>query len=174
MLYLNNITYGKIYNLNGNILLVTNKGVFDLDGKNILGKKILGSIEYKNRLYITTNDGVYAIDNSSHEFVKIRNIDFDIHDNIFYLPEIRKYIYVDYTDGLANIYENDQLIDNKKVFIKLKVLNNDYYMVLGDKILKRKNNQWRTIVTKSGIENIIKKNIDYFADYFSVLIIYIF
>ncbi|SHE81102.1 hypothetical protein SAMN02745164_01189 [Marinitoga hydrogenitolerans DSM 16785] len=167
LLYLENINYGKIFNLSGNILISTNKGIYDLDGKNILKKNILGSLEYKNRLYITTNDGVYAIDNSSYEFIKIKNIDFDIHDNVFYLPEIRKYIYVDYKNGLATVFENKKIIADKTMFISLKVLNNDFYMILGNKILKRKNNKWETIVTKTGLEDILKKNIGYFTDYYS-------
>ncbi|NUU99907.1 hypothetical protein XO12_07310 [Marinitoga sp. 1154] len=167
LLYLENIIYGKIYNLNGNILIASNKGVFDTDGNNILNKNVLGSLEYKNRLYITTNDGIYAIDNSSYEFIKIRNIDFNIHDNVFYLPEIRKYIYVDYSNGLAKIYENNNLIADKVIFNSLKVLNNNFYLVLGDKILKRTKDKWETVITKNGIKNIINTDFGYFTDYYS-------
>lgn len=167
LLYLENIKYGEIYHLDDNILLVTDKGVYDTDGRRILNKKILGSLEYKNRLYITTLDGIYAIDNSSHDFIKIRNIDFNIHDNVFYLPEIRKYIYVDYKDGMATIYENDNLIEENVMFISLKIINNNFYIVLGNKILKRTSESWSSVITKSGIEDIIKKKIGYFKDYFS-------
>lgn len=167
LLYLRKVIYGKICNLNGEILLVTDKGVYNLDGENILNKKIYGSLDYKNRLYVTTEDGVYAIDNSTEKFVKIRNLNFALHDNVFYLPEIRKYIFVDYNSGLAKISEDDKIIVEKDIFNKIKVLNNDFYLVLGNKIMKRKNNEWITLVTKKGIEDILKKKIGYFEDYFS-------
>ncbi|GAB6189768.1 hypothetical protein JCM30566_15100 [Marinitoga arctica] len=167
LLYSENIKYGKIYNLDGNIFLVTDKGVYDIDGKNILNKKILGSLEYKNRLYVTTINGVYAIDNSSNNFIKIRNIDFSIHDNVFYLPEIRKYIYVDYKDGMATIYENDKIIDENAMFISLKIMNNNFYMILGNKILKRNTEGWSSVIIKNGIEDILNKKIGFFKDYFS-------
>ncbi|KAF2955089.1 hypothetical protein [Marinitoga sp. 38H-ov] len=167
LLYLENINYGKIVNLNNNIIILTNKGAYDLDGNNIFNKNILGSIKYKDRLYIASDDGVYAIDESAFNFIKIKNKDFELHNNVYYLPEIRRYIYVDYVDGLANIYENETMISEGSQFISMKVINNEFYIILGNKILKRKGNNWITIVNKAGIEALLKEEIGNFVDYYS-------
>ncbi|NUU96433.1 hypothetical protein XO10_09255 [Marinitoga sp. 1135] len=167
LLYISKLTYGKIYMLGDNAFVVSDNGVYDLDGRNILNKKILGSIEYKKRLYVTTMDGVYAIDASSNEFMKIKNIDFEVHNNVYYLPEIRKYIYVDYQDGLAKVYENNELISEKTPFDSIKVINNDFYIILGNKVLKRKEDKWVTVVTRAGIEDLTRKPIGNIIDYYS-------